>query len=66
MGIQIVVSIHVENVNDLEEQQINDQTLHNEVIVNEHVIDKSHEIALRRSMRERRSAISNDYMVYLT
>ena len=38
MGIQIVVSVHAENVNDLKEQQINDQTPHNEVIVNELVM----------------------------
>ena len=32
---------------------------------NEQVVEKPQEIALKRSQRERKSAISDDYMVYL-
>ena len=35
------------------------------MLTNEQVIEEPQEIAFRRSQRERKSAISNDYMVYL-
>jgi len=43
-----------------EEQQINDHEVNNELVV-----EQPQEIKLRRSQREKRSAISNDYVVYL-
>ena len=43
-----------------EEQQNNEPVIHNEPVVEE-----PQEVALRRSQRERRPAISNDYVVYL-
>jgi transposase InsO family protein len=46
-------------------EQVIDQSLHDEIITNEPIIEESQEIALRRSQRERRSAISDDYVVYL-
>ncbi|KAA0051690.1 uncharacterized protein E6C27_scaffold60G00710 [Cucumis melo var. makuwa] len=48
-----------------EEQQTNGQTPHDYVITNEFVIEGPQEIELRRSVRSRRSAISDDYVVYL-
>ena len=47
-----------------EENPINDQQLHNEIIANEHMDNAPEEPALRRSQRQRRSAISDDYMLY--
>ncbi|KAK0592428.1 hypothetical protein LWI29_018916 [Acer saccharum] len=47
------------------DQQINDEPLHNEIVTTEPTVEEPREIALRRSQREKRSAISNDYMVYL-
>ena len=35
------------------------------MLTNEHVEEEPKEVALRRSQRERKSAISDDYMVYL-
>jgi len=46
-------------------EQVIDQSLHDEIITNEPIIEESQGIALRRSQRERRSAISDDYVVYL-
>lgn len=46
-------------------EQVIDQSLHDEIITNESIIEESQGIALRRSQRERRSAISDDYVVYL-
>ncbi|XP_020260739.1 uncharacterized protein LOC109837062 [Asparagus officinalis] len=52
--------------NDFQKQQINDQTLHEDVITDEPTIDIPHEeVALRRSQRPRKSAISDDYVVCL-
>ena len=44
---------------------MNDQIPHNEIVTNEHVVYKPHEVALRRSQRQKRFAISNDYVIYL-
>ena len=55
----IVPSIVVPNNNE-EEQHNNEPMIHNEPIMEE-----PQEIALRRSQREKRSTISNDYVVYL-
>nr|KYP65681.1 Retrovirus-related Pol polyprotein from transposon TNT 1-94 [Cajanus cajan] len=57
---RIVAPHVVELNNNQEEQQINDP-----VINNEPVVEQPQEIVLRRSQREKRSAISNDYLVYL-
>jgi hypothetical protein len=46
-------------------EQVIDQSLHDEIITNESIIEELQGIALRRSQRERRSAISDDYVVYL-
>ena len=62
---QVVVPVHVEHTNELQEQRINDQAPPNDIVANEPIIDEPQEIALRRSVRERRSAISDDYVVYL-
>ena len=62
---QVVVPIHVDHVDDLKGQHIIDRTQLNEVIMNETIIDETQEVALRKSIRQRRSAISDDYIVYL-
>ena len=56
----IVVPNVVESLNDEEEQQINDHEVNNEPVV-----EQPQEIVLRRSQREIKFAISNDYVVYL-
>jgi len=56
----IVVPNVVEPLNNDEEQQINGHEVNNEPI-----LEQPQEIVLRRSQRERKSAISNDYVVYL-
>lgn len=66
----VVVPIHVDHDNDLQKQRINDQaplndTLTDEIVIVEPTINEPQEDALRRSERQRRSAISNDYVVYL-
>ena len=55
----IAPSVIVTNNNE-EAQHNNEPMIHNEPIVEE-----PHEIALRRSQRERRPSILNDYVVYL-
>ena len=35
------------------------------MIHNEHIVEQQKKVALRRSQRERKPAISNDYVVYL-
>jgi len=57
---RVVVSHVVETHNNKEDQQINDPEVNNEPIV-----EQPQEIVLRRSHRDRKSAISNDYVVYL-
>ncbi|XP_075101857.1 uncharacterized protein LOC142177284 [Nicotiana tabacum] len=51
--------------NNQQEQQINDPTTNNEVAVNEPTLDEPQEVELIRSQRQKRSAISDDYLVYL-
>lgn len=51
--------------NDNVEEQINDNLPYNEIAINEPIVEEPQEIVLRRSQRERRSAISDDYVVYL-
>ncbi|KAA0035715.1 Retrovirus-related Pol polyprotein from transposon TNT 1-94 [Cucumis melo var. makuwa] len=60
---QVVVPFVVDSVNNPQEQQINGQTPHNDIVTNESV--RPQEIELRRFVRSRRSAISDDYLVYL-
>nr|KYP40054.1 Retrovirus-related Pol polyprotein from transposon TNT 1-94 [Cajanus cajan] len=62
---KVVVPQVIEPINNHEEQQTNDPITHNEVEVNEPIVEEPQQIALRRSQRERRSAIPNDYVVYL-
>ncbi|WVZ13110.1 hypothetical protein V8G54_017640 [Vigna mungo] len=57
---RVVVPHVVETHDNQEEQHINTP-----VINNEPVVEQSQEIVLRRSQREGKSAISNDYVVYL-
>lgn len=59
----VVIPTIVEQ-HDVMEQQTNNQP-HNKIVTNEEIVEQPQEIALRRSQRERRSAISNDYVVYL-
>ena len=51
---QVVVHVHVDHVDDKEEQQINDQTSQNEVVMNEPIIDEPQKVILRRSIRQKR------------
>nr|KYP66638.1 Retrovirus-related Pol polyprotein from transposon TNT 1-94 [Cajanus cajan] len=62
---KVVVPQVIEPINNHEEQQTNDPITHNEVEVNEPIVEEPQQIALRRSQRERRSAIPNDYVIYL-
>ena len=62
---KVVVPPIVDQLNNGQDQQMSEQATHNEYNVNESTLDKPQEIALRRSQRERRSAISDDYVVYL-
>ena len=61
---EIVVPIIDEQPDNIE-QQTNEPPLHNEAVTNEPIVDEPQEVVLRRSQRERRSAISDDYVVYL-
>jgi len=57
--LRIVVP-HVDEAHNNQEEQIN-----NPEVNNEPVIEQPQEIVLRKSQREKKSAISNDYVVYL-
>ena len=61
---EIVVPIIVESFDNVE-QQINDQSLSNEIITNEPIMEEPQQSTLRKSQRERRPAIYDDYVVYL-
>lgn len=61
----VVVPQIVERHYNLPEQQINDQTRHIEVATDEPALNEPQEITLRRSQRQRRPAISDDYVIYL-
>jgi len=56
----IIVPNVVEPTNDEEEQQINGHEVNKEPIV-----EQPQELVLRKSQRERKYDISNDYVVYL-
>ena len=63
-----IVPYVIESINNPDKQyegQINDPITHNEIVINEPGVDESQPIALRRSQREKRSTILNDYVVYL-
>jgi len=62
---QVVVPIVVETFDNIQEQQINDETPQNELVTNEPVTNEPYEVILRRSKRQRRPSISDDYVVYL-
>ena len=55
-----IVVPHVDKAHNDQEEEINDPEVNNELVV-----EQPQEIVLRRSQREKRSAISNDYVVYL-
>jgi len=57
--LRIVVP-HVDEAYNDPEEQINDSEVNNEPVV-----EQPQEIVLRKSQREKKSAISDDYMVYL-
>ena len=61
---KIVVSIVFEQPNNIQ-QQINELSLHTNMVTNEQMVEEPQGVALRRSQRERRSAISDEYVVYL-
>ncbi|KAF3680344.1 hypothetical protein FXO38_02351 [Capsicum annuum] len=48
-----------------QEQQINVPINHNEAIIDEPIVDEPQEVASRRSQRQKKSASSDDYLVYL-
>ena len=56
---KVIVPPIVEQLNNGQDQQMNEQATHNEDNVNKPTVDEIQEIALRRS------AISDDYVVYL-
>ena len=56
-----VITTSVITTNSNEEVQHNDEPM----IHNEPIVEEPQEVALRKSQRERRPAISNDYVVYL-
>ena len=60
---KIVVLIIVEQPNNIE-QQINEPSLHNNMVTNEQMVEEPQGVALR-SQRQRRSTISDEYVVYL-
>jgi len=57
---KVIATLVVVLNNHEEEQHNNETTIHNEPIVEE-----PQEVALRRSQKERRPAISNGYVIYL-
>ena len=61
---KIVVPIVVEQSNKIW-QQINEPSFHNDMVTNEQMVEEPQEVVLRRSQRKKRSAISDDYLVYL-
>jgi hypothetical protein len=61
---KIVVPIVVEQPNNIE-QQINEPSLHNNMVTNEQIVEELQGLALRRSQREKRSTISDECVVYL-
>ena len=61
----IVVPELVSQPNKDQEQQIDDSTLHNENVNSEPMVVEPQSTILRRSQRERRSSITDDYVVYI-
>lgn len=57
--------IIVNSVNNPQEEEIYDQTPHNDIIINEPIIEEPQEIELRRFVRHKRLTISYDYVVDL-
>jgi hypothetical protein len=47
------------------EQQINEPPCHNEAVTSEPIVDGPQEVVLRRSQMDKKSTISDDYVVYL-
>ena len=61
---KIVVPIVVKHPNNIE-QQINEPSLHNNMVTNEQMVEERQGVTLKISQRERRFVISNEYVVYL-
>ena len=69
ISTEVVVPIVVSQPHNTSEQQINDPNPQNEndideSVTNEQVVSEPQEVALRRSVRQKRPAISDDYVVY--
>lgn len=66
LRISIIIQ-QADNVGQREnvEQHEHNEEPRNKIIQNELIVEESQEIALKRSQRVKRSAILNDYMVYL-
>ena len=62
---KVVVPPIIEQFNNYQEQQMNDFITHNNDIIDEPTIDEPQEIVLRKSQRQRKFAMSNNYVVYL-
>ena len=65
LPISIPSSTTMPNVVPATEQHLDEETPHEETNLQTFDIYEAQEIPLRRSQRERRSAILDDYMVYL-
>ena len=71
---QVVVPLVVSQSHNMQRQQVNipnpqdehvvNDPIDNVQVTNEQVVDEPQEIALRRSIRQKRPVISNDYVVY--
>ena len=62
---KVVVPPIVEQFTNYQEQQMSGFTTYNDDIVDEPTIDEPQEIVLRKSQRQRKPVIFNDYVVYL-
>ncbi|KAJ1412275.1 gag-polypeptide of LTR copia-type, partial [Sesbania bispinosa] len=71
---QVVIPVVVSQSHNMQRQQVNvptpqnehidDEPANNVQVTNEQVAEEPQEVALRRSVRQKRPAISNDYVVY--
>ena len=59
-----VVTTIVEQFENNRQQTI-DQLLYDEIVINELIVEESQGVALRKFYRKKRSAILNDYVIYL-
>lgn len=61
---KVIVTVVVECTNNFQEQQINELVPDNKVINDEPMATEPQEMTSKRSQRQRRFVISNDYVVY--